>query len=261
MLAAVILACAALLLPAAPAMASARGQGTMLVSDGISCQGAGNDSAVTIPFSLWFTGFAAGATGTVSAYTQPGGELVATRDVTLDENGQGCLRVTGDAPSGRYKLVYDFGSGTGKQKVIYVTNPRPTQSPVPTPSVTTETATATETVTATETETATTTETVTATDVTPPVTSTETVTSTSTVTSTATETTTITSTATVTPTATTGTGSEGDLVLTPVDPVDPLAPSGAGATGLLPAAALLLAVGLLLVVGATRWSTGTPRRH
>ena len=64
---------------AAPAGASSRGQGTMLVYDSTTCSGTGNSSSVTLPFSLLFTGFDPGATGTVTAYTQPGGEFVADR--------------------------------------------------------------------------------------------------------------------------------------------------------------------------------------
>ena len=53
------------LLLAAPAGASTRGQGTMLVKDTADCSGSGNVSTVTLPFSLMFTGFDPYDTGTV----------------------------------------------------------------------------------------------------------------------------------------------------------------------------------------------------
>ena len=38
----------------------------------------------------------------------------------------------GEVPPGNYKIVYDFGSGTGKQKVVHIredSEPQPTESP------------------------------------------------------------------------------------------------------------------------------------
>lgn len=250
-----VLACAA------PAQA-ARGQGTMLVYDNTTCAGTGNASSVTLPFSLLFTGFEPGATGTVSAYTQPGGVLVGSATLTLDDSGRRCAFVDGDVESGMYKIVYDFGSGTGKQKVIRVRDPdRPTGTPDPSESTATVTSTSTETSTSTATETVTATATNTDNGVTPPVTSTETTTSTVTTTSTATATITETATIITTPSQTPSAGEtdgEGSLV---IRPVDPLAPSGASSTGLLPVSLALIALG----VGAMllTWSGGTPyrRRH
>ena len=115
----------------APASAQSRGQGTVLVHQDIHCGGSGNSSTVYMPFALHFTRFPPNATGTVSAYTQPGGQLVGTSNVTLDAQGNRCVEVSGDAPPGQYKIVYDFGSGTGKQKVI-----RLVTAPTPTPTVT-----------------------------------------------------------------------------------------------------------------------------
>lgn len=248
---------------AAPAGASARGQGTMLVHDNTVCAGTGNASSVTLPFSLLFTGFDPDATGTVTAYTQPGGEFVAEATITLDSEGERCVRVDGEAPTGQYKIVYDFGSGTGKQKVIYVRNPDDPGNPTPPPTTATITSTSTVTSTVTSTETVTATVTETITTVTPPETTTGTTTSTQTVT--ATETGTVTSTATVTstPSFTPGPGEtdvEGDLDFTPVDP---LAPSGASTTGgLLPAALVLLLSGAALVAVSRRgWAASPARRH
>jgi len=103
----------------------------MQVHDTANCSGNGNDSTVSVPFSVLFTGFAPGATGTVTAYTQPGGQEVGSRTITLGPDGSRCARVTGDVPAGQYKIVYDFGSGTGKQKVIRIEDdkPKPTASP------------------------------------------------------------------------------------------------------------------------------------
>lgn len=251
-------AAAALLLVlacAAPAQA-ARGQGTMLVFDNTTCAGTGNSSSVTLPFSLLFTGFEPGATGTVSAYTQPGGALVGTATLTLDDSGQRCAFVDGEVESGMYKIVYNFGSGTGKQKVIRVRDPdQPTGSPDPSESTITATSTVTTTSTATETVTATSTTTDEATS--PPATITETSTATVTSTSTATATVTETSVVTTTPSPT-STDGEGGLV---IRPTDPLAPSGAASSGLVPLALTLIALGLGAMLLA--WSNGAPyrRRH
>jgi hypothetical protein len=248
---------------AAPADASSRGRGTMLVYDNTTCAGTGNASTVTLPFSLLFTGFEPDVTGTVAAFTQPGGEFVAEATITLGPDGSRCVRVDGDAPSGQYKIVYDFGSGTGKQKVIRVINPG--DAPVGTPPPTTTTITSTGTVTQTVTSTETITETVTATDTgtTPPVETTGTTTSTQTVTSTETGAVTSTATVTTTPSFTPGpsdTDVEGDLDFTPVDP---LAPSGASGTGgLLPAGLVLLVAGAALVAVSRRgWAASPARRH
>ncbi len=104
----------------------------MLVRQSTDCSGNGNSSSVTVPFSIYFTGFEPFATGTVTAYTQPGGEEVGSRSITLGPDGSRCYRVTGDVPPGQYKIVYDFGSGTGKQKVIRIEGAAPTPSPTPT---------------------------------------------------------------------------------------------------------------------------------
>ena len=125
-----LLAVAALVLVAGPGLAAPKGSGTMLVRQDVHCGGTGNASSVYLPFALYFAGFAPNAVGTVSAYTQPGGHLVATRAVTLDAEGNRCVEVTGSATPGQYKIVYDFGSGTGKQKVIRIV-PSPTVSASP----------------------------------------------------------------------------------------------------------------------------------
>jgi hypothetical protein len=117
----------------APASAQSRGQGTVLVHQDIHCGGSGNSSTVYMPFALYFTGFPHNATGTVSAYTQPGGQLVGSGNVTLDSHGNRCVEVSGDAPPGQYKIVYDFGSGTGKQKVVRLVA-APSATPTVTPS-------------------------------------------------------------------------------------------------------------------------------
>jgi LPXTG-motif cell wall-anchored protein len=107
--------------------------------------------SVQIPFTLLFTGFEPHASGTVVAYSQPGGQQVGSADVTVDALGVRCLRVVGDAAPGQYKLVYDFGSGTGKQKVVTVEpGPSPTAS-----SSQSEPATGSEEPTATDTATST----------------------------------------------------------------------------------------------------------
>jgi len=236
-----------LLASAGTAQGAARGQGTMLVYDNTTCEGTGNASVVTLPFSLLFTGFEPGASGTVTAYTQPGGELVGSASFSLDEDGERCARVDGDAPSGQYKIVYDFGSGTGKQKVIRVNNPGGGETPEPSETTTTITSTTTVTTTATETDTVTATATITDEVTSPPATttttSTSTVTSTSTATATVTETTTVTTTPSLTP-GPTGTDEEGGLV---IRPVDPLAPSGAASDGLVPAALVLIGIGAAAV--------------
>ena len=127
------------------ALAAPRGEGTMLVRQSENCSGTGDDAFVSVPFSLWFTGFAPNATGTVTAFTQPGGDEVGSGTVMVDSNGEACVRVTGEVPTGQYKIVYDFDSGTGKQKVIHIrdsepppteppTDPRPSRPPSPRPS-------------------------------------------------------------------------------------------------------------------------------
>jgi hypothetical protein len=132
------------------ATADLRGQGTMLVRQSEDCSGTGTASVVSLPFSLLFTGFDPDATGTVTAYTQPGGEQVGQGTVTVGPDGERCVLVTGEVPPGQYKLVYDFGSGTGKQKVIRITGaqPMPTESPT-TPTETPTTPTVAPTVTPT----------------------------------------------------------------------------------------------------------------
>ena len=75
---------------AGPGLASAqpRGQGTMLVRQSTDCSGSGNASTVSVPFSVLFTGFAPNATGTVVAYTQPGGVEVGRRTITVGPDDQ-----------------------------------------------------------------------------------------------------------------------------------------------------------------------------
>lgn len=262
-LAAAAAAAALLVLAAAAPAQAARGQGTMLVFDNTTCVGTGNASSVTLPFSLLFTGFEPGASGTVSAYTQPGGALVGTATLTLDDTGRRCAFVDGDVESGMYKIVYDFGSGTGKQKVIAVRDPdNPTGTPEPSePSESTVTATSTITTTSTATETVTATSTTTDEATSPPATITETSTATVTTTSTATATVTETSVVTTTPSLSPGPGStdeEGGLV---IRPVDPLAPSGAPSNGLLPAGVLLVLLGLAAVAAGRATATLHRRRH
>ena len=131
-----------------PALAAAetRGQGTMLVRQTLDCSGTGNASTVHVPFSVLFTGFAPNETGTVTAYTQPGGQQVGQRTVRVGPDGTRCVRVRGNVPPGQYKIVYDFGSGTGKQKVIRITGPGPKPTVTPTrPTVTPTTPTDTPT--------------------------------------------------------------------------------------------------------------------
>jgi len=120
---------------AVPGVALAlRGEGTMQVRQTEDCSGNGNLSVVSLPFSLFFDGFAPHDTGTVTGFTQPGNVQVGQGTVTVDENGFACLRVTGHAEPGQYKIVYDFGSGTGKQKVIRLVGPGPTETTEPSPS-------------------------------------------------------------------------------------------------------------------------------
>ena len=108
---------------ASSASAQIRGEGTMLVRQSTDCSGTGTTSTVYFPFSVLFTGFEPGETGEVTAFTQPGGEQVGHRTVTVDEQGNRCELVEGTVPPGQYKLVYDFESGTGKQKVIRLVAP------------------------------------------------------------------------------------------------------------------------------------------
>jgi hypothetical protein len=124
---AAVLVVAGLFLGADVSHAASKGAGTMLVRQDIHCAGTGTASTVYLPFALYFTGYPPHTVGTVSAYTQPGGHLVASREITLDASGARCVEVVGSATPGQYKIVYDFGSGAGKQKVIRV---------VPDPSVT-----------------------------------------------------------------------------------------------------------------------------
>ena len=60
----------------------------MLVRQSTDCSGSGNASTVYFPFCVLFTGFEPGETGEVTAFTQPGGEQVGHRIVTVDEHGQ-----------------------------------------------------------------------------------------------------------------------------------------------------------------------------
>ena len=128
-----------------PGLATAlRGEGTMQVRQSQDCSGSGSDSTVTIPFSLFFVGFEPYDTGTVVAFTQPGGEKVGEATVTVGPDGSRCVLVTGKVPPGQYKIVYDFGSGTGKQKVIQIVGPAP-PTDTSTPTTTTDTPTPTTT--------------------------------------------------------------------------------------------------------------------
>ena len=117
------------------ASAQIRGEGTMLVRQSTDCSGTGTASTVYFPFTALFTGFEPGETGEVTAFTQPGGVQVGHRTVTVDGLGNRCELVEGTVPPGQYKLVYDFESGTGKQKVIRVVA-APTSSVAPSASVT-----------------------------------------------------------------------------------------------------------------------------
>jgi len=110
------------------------------VRQDVRCAGTGTTSTVYLPFSLWFSGYAPHETGTVAAYTQPGGALIGSATITLDSTGSRCVEVVGEAPPGQYKLVYDFGSGAGKQKVIRLVDP-PGGTDAPTAAPTTTSAT------------------------------------------------------------------------------------------------------------------------
>lgn len=107
----------------------------MLVRQSTDCSGTGTASTVYFPFTTLFTGFEPGETGEVTAFTQPGGVQVGHRRVTVDGQGNRCELVEGTVPPGQYKLVYDFESGTGKQKVIRLVA-APTSSVAPSASVT-----------------------------------------------------------------------------------------------------------------------------
>jgi hypothetical protein len=141
-------------LAAPDAEARVRGQGTLLIMQRTDCGQHGESSSVYFPFSGLFTGFEPNTTGTVTAYTQPGGVQVGQRSVTVDAQGNRCELVTGTAEPGQYKIVYDFGSGTGKQKVIRIVEappPSPTESPtLPESPGATESPTAPESPSATE---------------------------------------------------------------------------------------------------------------
>jgi hypothetical protein len=109
----------------------------MLVKQDVHCADSGTTSTVYLPFALYFTGYAPHETGTVSAYTQPGNERIGTATITLDSQGSRCVEVVGQATPGQYKIVYDFGSGTGKQKVIRLVDaPGASHTPTPAPTPT-----------------------------------------------------------------------------------------------------------------------------
>ena len=200
----------------------------MLVRQDVHCGGTGNASSVYLPFALYFTGFAPNTVGTVSAYTQPGGHLVASRAVTLDAQGARCVEVVGSATPGQYKIVYDFGSGAGKRKVIQIV-PGPTASASPSHPIAT---------------------------VSPSTTGTPTSPATPSVSATATTTGSPGATATASPSP--STSESGDLEFIP----EYLPPTGGPATSTLPAGLVLLAVGGLLVLASRRGSASTgDRRH
>jgi hypothetical protein len=131
---AVLLAVALVGLTAPAAQAQVRGQGTLLIKQSTDCSGNGESAQVYFPFSALFTGFEPNESGTVTAYTQPGGVQVGQWTVTVDALGNRCEMVVGTADPGQYKIVYDFGSGTGKQKVIRIIPAPPSPSPTPTSS-------------------------------------------------------------------------------------------------------------------------------
>jgi LPXTG-motif cell wall-anchored protein len=229
---------------AGAAVAAPRGEGTMLVKDSDDCSGTGSVAKVAMPFSLEFTGFAPFDTGLVEARTQPGDVLVGSGTVQVNEDGYQCVRVDGDVPNGLYKLVYDFGSGTGKQKVVQLVGqpsgptPTPTLTPTGSPSPT-----LTPTVTPTPTQTSTSTPTVTASPTLTP---------------------TLSPTATATPTASTpvptssagtvtnapGQGDPGNVDFDQLIPVQ-LPDTGAGGDALT-AGAILLIAGVVAVVASRR---------
>jgi LPXTG-motif cell wall-anchored protein len=130
------LALGAIAVTAQPALAATPtpvplGQGTMHVRQPLDCSGTGEAAQVYLPFSLLFEGFEPHATGTVTAFTQPGDVEVGSATVTVDAQGVRFELVVGPAEPGQYKLVYDFGSGTGKQKVIRLIDNPATASPSP----------------------------------------------------------------------------------------------------------------------------------
>jgi len=240
-----ILAVGAAVLVGGAAQAAPKGAGTMLVRQDVHCGGTGNASSVYLPFALYFTGFAPNTVGTVSAYTQPGGHLVASRAVTLDAQGARCVEVVGSATPGQYKIVYDFGSGAGKRKVIQIV-PGPTASASPShpiatvPPSTTATASPSHPI------------------ATVPPSTTGTPTSPATPSVSATATTTGSPGATATASPSPSTSESGDLEFIP----EYLPPTGGPATSTLPAGLVLLAVGGLLVLASRRGSASTgDRRH
>lgn len=135
------------LLTALSAAAQPRGEGTMLVRQAIDCSGTGTTSTVSLPFGLLFEGFEPLQTGTVTAFTQPGGVEIGAATVTVDAAGNRCVEVIGEnnPPPGQYKLVYQFGSGAGKSKVITLEAPPATSPPPTTPPPVTTTETTPET--------------------------------------------------------------------------------------------------------------------
>jgi len=243
----------------APASAQSRGQGTVLVHQDIHCGGSGNSSTVYMPFALHFTRFPPNATGTVSAYTQPGGQLVGTSNVTLDAQGNRCVEVSGDAPPGQYKIVYDFGSGTGKQKVIrLVTAPTPTPTVTPSHPIATVTPTsASATPTTTSASPSTTSASPTTTSASPSTTSASPSTTSASPTTTSASPS-LTSTSTGVPTASVSpTDTAPEFVFTP----EALAPTGASQEPLTVGLALALA-GLVLILFTRRGSaSAASRRH
>jgi len=259
-----ILAVGAAVLVGGAAQAAPKGAGTMLVRQDVHCGGTGNASSVYLPFALYFTGFAPNTVGTVSAYTQPGGHLVASRAVTLDAQGARCVEVVGSATPGQYKIVYEFGSGAGKQKVIQIV-PGPTATASASPSHPIATVSPSTTATASPSHPiATVAPSTTATaspshpiaTVSPSTTGTPTSPATPSVSATATTTGSPGATATASPSP--STSESGDLEFIP----EYLPPTGGPATSTLPAGLVLLAVGGLLVLASRRGSASTgDRRH
>ena len=99
------------------ASAQERGKETILVRQSTDCSGTGTASTVYFPFSALFTGFEPGETGEVTAFTQPGGEQVGHRAVTVDEHGNRCELVEGTVPPRpvqiRVRLRVGYGEAEG----------------------------------------------------------------------------------------------------------------------------------------------------
>ena len=266
----VLLASWPLVMAAGPVDAATRGAGSMLVRQDVRCAGTGTTSTVFLPFSLWFSGFSPHETGTVAAYTQPGGALIGSATITLDSTGRRCVEVVGEAPPGRYKIVYDFGSGTGKQKVIRLVDP-PVSTDVPTAAPSTTSASPTSaSPTTTSASPTTTSASPTTTSASPTTTSASpSTTSASPTTTSASPTSTGASPTATSPSATGTSGPGGTASPSATEPghvefiPEDLAPTGASAPPpSLPSAVVLLVVGGLLLLLTRRGTVATAdRRH